>query len=355
MMTKFAFFEGKEDRWGDNMRALQGSLSICPSLAYLELPYHTLEELNSICHLKIWVNTQEPHDNMAYLLVCLENDLKVGGYGMALVWVSPHQARASMMEEALETLSTCFSSRPDWPYILAWSYKGSNHMPLPKNKHLGILPQTKVEESLYGWISQLAVCQLLSARPQVIYPVGLNGSDQPVIIDLPEPLFSSSSITLDEHPHLWINIPLPTPKEPEYTTLPLGGVHAIPTDIIPKTPWKPRITLMAEVNNLLDRGMADNYDRESEHPSTGQEATTEAGLPPPTKEEVPAPSLDTSSQASIGEMDTSLESNPVDVYPSTAACSSRSSSPTVDLAELQEGANLAATHNAHIDYIIINY
>ena len=29
---------------------------------------------------------------MAYLLVCLEDNLKVEGYGMALVWVSPHQA-----------------------------------------------------------------------------------------------------------------------------------------------------------------------------------------------------------------------------------------------------------------------
>ena len=92
------------------------------------------------------------------------------------------------MEEALETLSTCFSSGPDWPYILAQSYKGSNHMPLPKDKHLGILLQIKAEESPYGQISQLAVCQLLSARPRVIYPVGLNGSNQPVIIDLPEQL-----------------------------------------------------------------------------------------------------------------------------------------------------------------------
>ena len=38
-----------------------------------------------------------------------------------------------------------------------------------------ILPQGKVEESPYGQISQLKVCQLLSAGPRVIYPVGLNG------------------------------------------------------------------------------------------------------------------------------------------------------------------------------------
>ena len=67
-------------------------------------------------------------------------------------------------------------------------------------------------------------------------------------------------------------------------------------------------------------------------------------IPPPTKEEVPAPSLDTSSQASVEEMENFLESNPIDVYPPAAACSSHSGSPTVDLMELQEDANLAATH-----------
>ena len=81
-------------------------------------------------------------------------------------------------------------------------YKGSNHTPLPKDKHLGMLPQGKAEESPSGQISQLEVCQLLSAGPQVVYPVGLNGYGQSVIIDLLELLHSGSSITTDEHPHL---------------------------------------------------------------------------------------------------------------------------------------------------------
>ena len=164
-MNEFAFFAGKEDRWDDSMRALWGNLSICPCLDYLELPYHTSEEVLSICCFKVWGNTQEPHNNMAYLLVHTEDTSEAESYGMALVWISPHQARASMMEEALGTLSTCISSGPDWPYVLAQLYEGSNHTPLPKDKHLGILPQGKVEESPYGWISQLKVCQLLSAGP----------------------------------------------------------------------------------------------------------------------------------------------------------------------------------------------
>ena len=147
------------------MRAVWGDLRICPCLDSLGLPSHTPGELLSISCLKIWGDTQEPHNDMAYLLVCTEGSSEAESYGMALVWISPHQAQVSMMEEALGTLSACISSGPNWPYVFAQLYKGSNHTPLPKDKHLGILPLGKVEESPYGQISQLEVCQLLSAGP----------------------------------------------------------------------------------------------------------------------------------------------------------------------------------------------
>ena len=129
-MTEFAFFDSKEERWGEKMRAVWGDLSIFPCLDSLELPHHTLGELQSISQLKIWGNTQEPHDDMAYLLVHTEGDSEAKSYGMALVWTNPHQAHVSMMEEALGTLSACISSGPDWPYILAQLYKGlQSHTP----------------------------------------------------------------------------------------------------------------------------------------------------------------------------------------------------------------------------------
>ena len=37
-------------------------------------------------------NTQEPCNDMAYLLVHTEGDSEAEIYGMALVWTSPHQA-----------------------------------------------------------------------------------------------------------------------------------------------------------------------------------------------------------------------------------------------------------------------
>ena len=145
MMTEFNFFTNREERWSDSMRALCGSLSICPLLNHVDLPYHMAGELLSISHLKVWGDTQKPHDSMVYLLVRVEDASEAKGYGIALVWISPHQARASTMEEALGILSTCISSGPNWPYVLTQLYEGTNHTPLPKEKHLGILPQGKVE------------------------------------------------------------------------------------------------------------------------------------------------------------------------------------------------------------------
>ena len=95
--------------------------------------------------LKVWGDTQEPHNNMAYLLVHTGDASGTESYGLVLVWISSHQARASTMEEAIGKLSACISSGPDWPYVLARLYEGSNHTPLPKDKHLGILPKGKVQ------------------------------------------------------------------------------------------------------------------------------------------------------------------------------------------------------------------
>ena len=101
---------------------------------------------------------------------------------------------------------------------------------------------------------------------------------------------------------------------------------------------------MTEVNDLLNRGMANDYNCESEHSAMGKEAATEADMPLPHKAEVPAPPLDTSSQASVEEVEASLESNPINISPTMARCSSCSDSPTVGLAGLQEDANLAANY-----------
>ena len=325
------------------MMPLWGNLNICPHLNYLELLCHTSGELLSISSLKIWGDAQEPHNDMAYLLVCTGDTSEAQNYGMSLVWVSPHQVQASTMEEAVGTLSTYISSGPDWLYALAQLYEGSSHTPLHRDKHLGILPQGKAEESPYGWTSQLEVCQLLSTRPRVVYPVGLNRDDKLVTITLPELLHSGANITANEHPYMRINIPLPPPEEPEHTTLPLGEVHTIPAANSPNPP-KPKISIATEVDDLLTQVMADESSHELEHSPIGKAATVEAVMSPSHKSEDPPLPVNTSSQASMEEAEASLESIPTNISPITATYSSSSASPSVDPTELQTDANLTTDH-----------
>ena len=173
-MTEYAFFARKAERWGKDMMSL-GEVSTS------ELPGTPMSFIwGTTFHQqpKNLGDIQEPHNDMAYLLVHTGDVLEAWNYGISLVWISPTQVQVSTMEEAVGTLSAYISSGPNWPYALGQLYEGSSHTPLPKDKHLGILPQEKVEESPYGQISQLKVCQLLSAWPKVIYPVGLNRNDE---------------------------------------------------------------------------------------------------------------------------------------------------------------------------------
>ena len=108
--------------------------------------------------------------------------------------------------------------------------------------------------------------------------------------------------------------------------LPQGEQHDTLTVAIPKTPWKPRITLTEEIHELAARGMTDNYDWESEHSVVADHATqAEASLPQGTEE--PVLPLDTSSQTSVEGIEASVESNPAEATLVTAAHNGQSDSP----------------------------
>ena len=319
-MSKFEFFMEREDRWGNSLKALWGSLSICPMVTCIRLPLHTAEELDSIRHLKVWGNAQMPHPNRAYLLVQVNDTPDAKTYGLALVWVNPLQTRVAAMADALDTLATFAYEGPDWPYILIQLYEGANHMPLLANKHLGVLAQEKMEGPS-GQISQLRIHQLLSAGSLVVVPMELNGGEQAVTVNLPEPLCTGSSITSNDHPFIEVNIPSPTMEDQGCMTPTQGRQQDTFPTTIPKTPWKPRIALTTQVTKLLDRGMTDNYDQESEHSIMADHATQAETSPTRKTEELLLP-LETSSQTSVDGTDASIESTPVDATLVTAVHSS---------------------------------
>ena len=78
------------------------------------------------------------------------------------------------------------------------------HAPLSMEGHLSIMVEGSTSSVACGRISQLEVCQLLSSGSQVIYSVGLNGCQVPVIMSLPESLAKGATLLGDEPaPYQW--------------------------------------------------------------------------------------------------------------------------------------------------------
>ena len=93
--------------------------------------------------------------------------------------------------------------------------------------------------------------------------------------------------------------------------------------------------------NLIDRGMTDNYDQESEPSAMAEVPSTEMDTLPPLKREKPVLLLDIHSQTSAAETEASVESNPAGTSPTAAAHSSHSSSPMAHLSEPQSDVHMA--------------
>ena len=117
------------------------------------------------------------------------------------------------MEEAVRELTTWVSSGSNCPYALVQLHKDTHHVPLPKEGHLGSLPQGGDEMTVCRRISQLEACQLLVSSPQVAYPIELNGCEEPIIASLPESLANGISLTGGESIYLEIDIPKPMAEE----------------------------------------------------------------------------------------------------------------------------------------------
>ena len=128
------------------------------------------------------------------------------------------------MEEVVRELTAWVSSGPNWHYALVQLNKDICHVPLPKERHLGILPLEGADMTACRRISQLEVHQLLISGLQVTYTVGLNGHEDPIITPLPKSLANGISLTGGGSVYLEIDISQPMAEEPVGRHHPLADV-----------------------------------------------------------------------------------------------------------------------------------
>ena len=207
--------------------------------------------------------------------------------------------------------------------------------------HLGILPQRGVEATPCGWISQLEICKLLVAGSQLIYPVGLNGQDKPIITSLPEPLANGMNLTAGEPIYLGIDIPSPPLEEPDHKIPPLGRVSTIMVASPHKSPPKFEGSMTTEVRNLLSQAILEMSSCGSEHLSPRRPTPTVVPTTPPQKPDEPPQPVDTSSQVSAKVVEASLEDIAASISPIAAISRTGSITPPVDNLELWADANKA--------------
>ena len=205
-MANYAFFSQGSSQWGKDFLSLWGCLDIPPLLCQLHVTSTTQSELSSLTSLKAWGDAEKFCNDIAFLLVSTKEELTGDRmYGLSTVWVNPYQPRVSTVE-AVRELTALVSSGPNWPYTLVQLNEDTHHVPLPKEGHLGILPEGGTNRTTCRRISQLEVHQLLQAHLQVIYPVGLNGCEIPLITTLPGSLANGTSLTGGESIYLEVDI-----------------------------------------------------------------------------------------------------------------------------------------------------
>ena len=266
-MTEYTFFSQGVDRWRKEMALMWGISTFapcCDSFIFPSLPQWTIlpEQPQGLGgeaeglpqhHLPAGTSWEEATADRKY--------------GLLTIWINPCQARVHSMEEAVGKVTVWVSSGPDWPYMLVHLHEGTCHVPLPKEGHLGILPQWGAEMTACRRISQLEVCQLLISGLQVAYPIGFNGCEEPIITSLPESLANGISLTGGKSIYLEIDIPQSLAEELDWKALPIAELSTIVIASPHKTtPQKleEEVSMTMEVRNLLSQVMLDTSGHGSE-------------------------------------------------------------------------------------------
>ena len=253
------------------------------------------------------------------------------------------------MEEAVKQLTPLPST---WPYALVWLNGDAHHVPLPKEGHLSIQVMGGTSNATCRRISQLQVCQLLSLDSQIVYAVGLNGCEVPMIASPPEPVTKGVNLLSSEPIYLKMDIlQLPT-EGPELKAPPLRG-H--PPSILIASPVRPplpkvegEVSMTMEVRELLSWAVLDTSEHVSGSSTPKRQEPMVLVTPLPTKLEDFLKPVDMSSQVSTlndAEIeDASLEEIPAPSSPTTEAQGPGSDAPPPDVAHLWEETNKALGH-----------
>ena len=92
-----------------------------PPLSSFQVAQVTWQELSALSHTGAWGGQEKPNGDMAFILIAPG---KVVGremvFGLISVWMHPHQACLSSLDEAVRKLALLIDLGDDWTYAFVW-------------------------------------------------------------------------------------------------------------------------------------------------------------------------------------------------------------------------------------------
>ena len=113
-MNDCTYFSKDASRWEQITMAMWGSHNICPLLMQFEVMQITWLGISAISLAEAWGDPKKPRCCMAYLLLALAQEAEEERkFGLAVVWVHPHQALLPSLHEVVKKLTLLINARED--------------------------------------------------------------------------------------------------------------------------------------------------------------------------------------------------------------------------------------------------
>ena len=178
-MSEFLLLCTNTMLWDPNTRATFGSLNFCPAVMQFQVHTITQTQLTTPSQAGAWGEVEKPQWDMAFLIIVPSNNTKGDPvFGLAAVWVHPHQGCLSTLVEAAWKLMLPVDNGPDWPYTFICMNDTVLHVLLSDKGHLGTMMDGICSTNACSELHQLQVWKLLQHGDSVVFPEGLNGEPE---------------------------------------------------------------------------------------------------------------------------------------------------------------------------------
>ena len=226
-------------------------------------------------------------------------------FGLAMVWAYPYQACLSSLDEVAKKLSLLINSGDDWAYAFVQLNEDTQHVPLHIEGHLSTMIEEVPSRNVCGHLHQLEVHWLLQHEDWVVYPEGLNGGLEPVLISLWGALVKGMNMLGDLptnlHSYQWTSPRSHWETLHPWSWLPAEYLHQPPLHLTMECHPKAdsHISMTSEVWELLSHTILDTSSQALGGSTPKRPTSLALGISSPTRAEDSSKPVATSSQASL--------------------------------------------------------